>query len=318
MDDEGNQVFVLSDGEPSREKEKDVPGVLWVIRGAEIATRIGVGEDPLFLRVSPDRERLYVASEQALSVIDLPALSKLGDAAPKPGGRSPLTGRAKELTVSSDGKRGYVLYDESSKLGILDLEKHQLVAELGTGRGGVKFGKFLGAMALSAASMGAAQYQAGYAGIGYYSVYTVAPANTALLLSGDEKHVYVLNTRSNDVTVVDTGTLLAVTKVGVGGAANRMELLPGGALVAVTTGEDTLHLIDTKTHQQISELPDGGNYLFSPDERFAAAIGKQVVYCLEGKTLRTLGKATGFKRPTQLLFEPPALEGGSKSVPELP
>ncbi len=315
MDDEGNQVFVLSDGEPSLEKKDDVPGILWVIRGAEVATRIGVGEDPLFLRVSPDRERLYVASEEALSVIDLPALSKLGDAAPKPGGRSPLTGRAKELTVSTDGKRGYVLYAESSKLGILDLEKHQLLAELGTGRGSVKFGKFLGAAVLSAASMSAAQ--AGPGG-GFYTVYGVAPANTALVLSSDEKHVYVLNTQTNDVTVVDTETRLAVTKIGVGGSANRMELLPGGALVAVTTGADTLHLLDTKTHQQVSELPDGGNYVFSPDDRFAAAIGKQVVYCLEGATLRTLGKATGFKRPTQLLFEPPALEGGSRSVPELP
>jgi len=42
MGDEGNQVFVLSDGVPSRERQIDVPGILWVIRGAAIATRIGV------------------------------------------------------------------------------------------------------------------------------------------------------------------------------------------------------------------------------------------------------------------------------------
>ncbi len=306
VDDEGNQVFVLSEGEPSLEKGADAPGVLRVIRGAEEAAKITVGGDPLFLRVSPDRQHLHVVSEKTLTAVDLPALSKLGVAAPKPGGRSPLTGRAKELTVSSDGKRGYVLYDESSKLGILDLESRQLVAEVTTGRGGVKFGKLLGAAALSAASMSAAQAQANSTGFGWYSVYTVAPANTALVLSEDQRYVYVLNTRSNDVTIVDTETRQPVNKVGVGGAANRLELLPGGAFVAVTTGADTLHLIDTTTRLQASELPDGGNYVFSSDKRFAAAIGKHVVYCLEGATLKTLGTATGYKRPTQLLFEPPA------------
>jgi YVTN family beta-propeller protein len=214
-------------------------------------------------------------------------------------------GTAKELEISSDGKRGYVLYAQSSKMSVLDLDAGAVIADVTTGRGGVKFGKFLAAVAASAASYGAASSAASSSGGGvfFYSVYTVRPANTAVVLSADEKFVYVLNTNSNDVTIVDTGTREVVTKIGVGGAANRLELLPGGAFVAVTTGADTLHLIDTRTNAKVSELPDGGNYLHSPDKRYAAAIGKNLVYCLDGASLKTLGKATGFKKPVQLLFE---------------
>ena len=122
-----------------------------------------------------------------------------------------------------------------------------------------------------------------------YNVYGVAPASTSLVLSTDEKFIYVLNTQSNDVTIVNTETREVMDKIGVGGAANRLELLPSGSFVAVTTGADTLHLIDTKTNVKVSELPDGGNYLHSPDKRYAAAIGKGVVYCLDGASLKTLG-----------------------------
>jgi len=93
-----------------------------------------------------------------------------------------------------------------------------------------------------------------------------------------------------------------LNKIGVGGAANRLELLPGGKFVAVTTGARTLHLIDIKTNVKVSELPDGGNYLHSPDKRLAAALGKGVVYCLEGSSLKVLGRATGFKKPGQLVL----------------
>jgi hypothetical protein len=40
-----------------------------------------------------------------------------------------------------------VLYAASSKLGVLDLEQRKLIAEVSTGRGGVKLGKVLAAVA---------------------------------------------------------------------------------------------------------------------------------------------------------------------------
>ncbi|HET8644010.1 MAG TPA: hypothetical protein VFO85_00900, partial [Vicinamibacteria bacterium] len=311
VDEESRQVLLLSDGTPTAEKRDDRPGELRIIRGAALAAVVKVGEEPLFLRASPGRERVYVVSERALTTVDLAALAAVGTGELKPAGLSLASGSgkstAKELAVSADGTRGYVLYSESSKLGIFDLDQRTMLAEIGTGRGSVKFGKFLAAVAASAASYGAGYSAASASGGGYftYAVYGVAPANTALVLSEDERFAYVLNTHSNDVTIVDTATRTAVTKIGVGGAANRLELLPGGRFVAVTTGADTLHLVDTKANAKVSELPDGGNYVHSPDKRYAAAIGKEVVYCLDGASLKTLGRAPGFKKPVQLLFDAP-------------
>ena len=83
----------------------------------------------------------------------------------------------------------------------------------------------------------------------------------------------VLNTESNDVTIVDAETNLAVNKIGIGGNANRLELLPGGDYVAVTTGKDTLHLIDVATNQKVRQLEYGGNFVLSPDGKHA--LGRQ-------------------------------------------
>ena len=48
--------------------------------------------------------------------------------------------------------RGFALYQASSKLLVLDLESRKPVASVATGRGGVKFGKFMGAVGMSMAS----------------------------------------------------------------------------------------------------------------------------------------------------------------------
>jgi len=140
VDEEGLQVYVLSDGTPSVEKKDERPGELRIIRGAEVAATVPVGEEPLFLRAAPTREKLYVVSEKALTTVDLPALSAVGSGALKSAGISLMTSgggksTAKELEITSDGKRGYVLYAASSKLGVFDLDERKLLAEITTGRG---------------------------------------------------------------------------------------------------------------------------------------------------------------------------------------
>jgi len=292
VDQQGRQVFLLSQRRFSIEKQYARRWELSVIRGAAVAATVEVEDAPLFLRVAPDRAHLYVVSFSAITVVDLPALSR-GASAIEAAPISLVTsgdwkGGVKELALSSNCKLGYVLYAASNKLGVIDLENRKLITEIKTGRGGVRFGKAFGEVA--------AYFSGVMISLGSY--------NTSLVLSPDEKFVYVLNARSNDVTIVNTETREVVDKIGVGGAANRLELLPGGSFVAVTTGADTLHLIDTRTNAKVSERPDGGNYLHSPDTRHAAAIGKGVVHCLDGASLKTLGRATGFTKPVQLLFEP--------------
>ena len=276
VDEEGEQVFVLSQREPSGKKEKkeDRPGLLHVIRAAYTVAKLEVGWAPLFVKITPDREKVYVVSQKSLAAVDVVALRNLEGGELKQSGISWLTQGsaykgASELAITSDGRRGYVLYAGSSKLVVFDLEENVMLAELTAGRGGVKFGKFLGDVA-------AGKY------------YNVAAASTTIVFGPDEKFVYVLNTNSNDVTIVDAETNQIVETIGVGGDVRRMTLLPGGKLVAVRTGFETLHLIDTSTRKKVEERKTGGNFFLSPNGKYAVAHRNEKIQSFEGSTLKTI------------------------------
>ncbi len=97
-----------------------------------------------------EAERPIVVSEESVAAVDLVALRELGGGHVEGAGISWLSSGggnkgAMELSITSDGRRGYVLYGGSSKVVACDLEENEVLAELTTGRGGVKFAKFLGA-----------------------------------------------------------------------------------------------------------------------------------------------------------------------------
>ena len=214
---------------------------------------------------------------------------------------------AVDMSISSDGKRGYVLFGGSSKVVVYDLLENEVLAELTTGRGGVKFAKFLGAAAATAASAYAGSSAASASGASYYTynIYGVHAASTTIVFGPEEKFVYVLNTNSNDVTIIDAATNEIVDKIGVGGDSRALIRLPGGLRMAVRTGKETLHLIDTATRKKLSEQKRGGNFVISPDERHAVAVRDDSVLCMDGSLLERMAMAQGkFKNLMQLAFQP--------------
>ncbi len=121
----------------------------------------------------------------------------------------------------------------------------------------------------------------------------------------EEKFVYVLNTHSNDVTIIDTATNEMVDKIGVGGDARALIRLPGGEKMAVRTGNETLHLIDTATRTKVSEHKRGGNFVLSLDARHAVAVRDDSVACMDASTLSRMATAQGpFKKLMQFAFPP--------------
>lgn len=318
-DDAREQVLVLSDGPPSKETGSP-EGELRVLRGAEVAATVKVAADPMFLRVSPDRQRLYVVGERALSHVDLPALRRVADTPLQPAGVSIMSadsGRhfVDELAITDDGRRGFALYAGSSKLTVLDLDQRKLTGSVTTGRGGKKFAKFMGAMALSvaltAASASAGKSAAIASGSPYYmyNVYNfqVRAANTSVAVRPDGKFGYALNSQTGDVTVVDADTAQVVDKIPGGGTSIR--LFTGGEVLAVHDN-DALRLIDTATNKKGAEIlfPGAPRVLlgFSDDGRHAVAVGGAVGYALDGKTAKTVARVAGIKRAAQLIVDQPA------------
>ena len=166
-DAESGQLFLLSNGAPVK-GEKQVDGEVRVLRGASIVSLLKVASRPQFVRVSPDRKRLYIVSPNTITVLDRSELREQG--------RIAMNGWASDLAFDPQGKLGFVLHPESSQMTILDLDAMRQTASVTTGRAGVKFAKALGAVALTAASATAAYGQAynmastnGGVGYGFYS-----------------------------------------------------------------------------------------------------------------------------------------------------
>ena len=299
-DEAAGQTLLLSSGSPVK-GEKQVDGEVRVIRGASIASVLKVGYAPQFVRPSTDRKRLYVVGLGELTAIDYQSLKEIG--------RIPPLGPISELAFAPDGNRGFALHPESSKLSIMDLQAMKPVASVTTGRGGIKFAKGLGAVALTAASATAAYGSAynmasstgGY-GFGTYHIFTVAPANTSIAVRPDGAFVYVLNSQTNDVTIVDSSTSAVVDKVAAGG--QRLQLLHGGDVLAVVA-KNSLHRVDTKTQKAMPEIELDKNLLdfrMSPDGTTGVALVEGSVVLLSGSTGEVRTRVEGFKRPRRMVF----------------
>ena len=98
---------------------------------------------------------------------------------------------------SMDGQRVYLREGKGSEVGVFDFASRKMVKESNTGRKSVKFGKFF-AQALAAT--------AGAYYTGYFSV-TIYKYDTAMLVDGNDKNLYAINPKTNDVTIFDAKTL---------------------------------------------------------------------------------------------------------------
>jgi hypothetical protein len=98
---------------------------------------------------------------------------------------------------SIDGQRVYLREGKGSEVGVFDFTSRKMIKESNTGRKSVKFGKFF-AQALVAT--------AGAYYTGYFSV-TIYKYDTAMLVDGNDKNLYAINPKTNDVTIFDAKTL---------------------------------------------------------------------------------------------------------------
>ena len=302
VDHKSGHVFFVNDGASAQGLDAAF-GELRVIKGAALATTIRTAPAARFLRFSPAGDRLYVVAPQAVDIVEVPGLQSHPMHLDRAKGAVLYDdpGPAKELALSPDGKRAFVLYEKSSKLLVLDLDKEDSVAMVTTGRGGIKFMKALGAAALTAASYYSAQQSAQGGGTFFYDVYRIGMAVTSVVVRPDSRFVYVLNTQSGDVTAVRADNGEVVEKMAGGGSGLR--LFPGGKRLAVLA-DDLLKLIDADANQKGPELPMNNlrSIVPTPDEKSVLAVTDTEVVLLDAATGSVKSRAGGFKRAVQVVF----------------
>lgn len=312
LDEERGLLYVLSDGQPSPEDRKP-RGTLHVVRGEDVVASVPIGPLPLFVRQARDRGRMYVVSARTLTVVDTAAWrvtaempleaasGGLGEVAMGYAWDAPDHSPS-DLGVTRDGRRGFVLYNTSSKLLVLDLEGSRTVASVATGRGGKKFAKFLGAATLSAlATAGSRMTYAPPPRSGYMVL-----VSTDLALRPDGRFAYANNSQSNDVTVVDAETAAVVDKIPAGG--KELMTFHGERTLAVVD-DTSLHLIDMETNRKTGEVEFGTRLRrldVAPDGSRALALTDGAVHVLDGASGKVLNRVTPFQSPTQVVFLAPA------------
>jgi len=279
-----------------------------------------MAKDPRFLRVSDDGSVYHVVTDTSLCRIDRASLAKQAE--------MPTDGGVSELGFSPDGQHGFLLYEGSSKVVLFDPQTLKTAGAVTTGRGGIKFAKVMGALAGTAASAmvayGQAYNQASVNGVGYapYHVFTVAPANTSLRVKPDSSCAYVLNSQTNDVTLVNCDSGAVQGMIAVGGrkyptaSGGRMHLLGDGRVLAVASNS-SIALIDTASQQALPEVAVEGSItdlVPTTCGRYAIALSDKEVVIVDGATGRTASRIQGLKHPCQIVFD--GADTGTSGAPQ--
>jgi DNA-binding beta-propeller fold protein YncE len=137
------------------------------------------------------------------------------------------------MVLSGDGRRAYVAAQEKGRCMVVDLERGRYVTTLDSGRDGVKAGQVVG-KALEWLFFFVDDIPPG----------PLASARPTVALTGDDRHLLILNRRTDDVTVYDTAELKVKDMIATGSGSR--------ALIASSTGQ--YHYVLASDH--LTVFPD--------------------------------------------------------------
>jgi YVTN family beta-propeller protein len=228
-----------------RRTRMDFNAQLHLISGAGIESTLDLPQLPIAMQPSLDREAYFIlykdhvikadknldSSERAMSLDKLPA----------------------QLFEHPTNNHFYVLHQAASKVSIVDGQSGETVSTFKSGSAGKKFGKFMAAFGAQLA-MTTLVFAAGpsftVGGTAYYHVPNVVPQGyflqeTFAAFSEDARFLYVYNTGTNDVTVLDTSSHEVLRKVP-GGRSDFMTVLDGRYLCTVSPRNVRFFDVDNK------------------------------------------------------------------------
>lgn len=254
-DSEMNVFYLLN---IPRKLEVAKPAVL-VFNGERVVRRLELPRLPYSMVKAPDHKRFYVLEEKALTVVD-GLLEKVENSIPL--GKPP-----QGLIFLDPPSRGYVLHPYSSAITSVNLAEGRVNSQITTGRGSIKFLQELGAAAATMASG-----MASYAVYGNYwvtgQIFMTPTPSTDALLARDGRTLFVYNSRTVDITIIDTLTD-QVLGMHPGGGAGRRFLQNGKYFLIQAPGDLTLVETETRAVRPKFKIPAWPN--LCPDGNHAYA-----------------------------------------------
>ena len=279
-------------------------GRVLYIKGGEIAGDYVGPAAPKFVSASPDGKRHYIAGWKNLSTVDLEA-KKGTDGVEMPSNAIAVLGTRDNKRVFIASRDG----DQCCRITTYDTDGMKRLTSFLGGSKGERFGQGLAAVAVSVASYqaGASAARASGASTFSYVIYTPRSGGAArgpLALSPDEKKVYLVDTQTNDITIVDVASGERLKNVDAGSGVKEVLPLYDAGVVAAIADED-VRLIDFATDEIRETIKFAGNVvdaLMTPDEKQLVIFGKERIVVLDAKTGKEVARTQSFKQPVQLLF----------------
>lgn len=279
-------------------------GRVHLVKGADVVAEYTGPAAPKFVAQSADGKRLYIAGWKDFSMVDLAAnqASAAVELARDPFGVLPTRDNSRVFVVSMDGT-------SCCRISTFDTANMKRLTTFLGGSKGERFGEGLAAVALSVASYqaGLSAAQASGASSFTYTIFTPTTRGAArgpLALSPDEKKVYLADTQTNDVTVVDVATGERITNIDAGSGLREVVSLPtAGALAAIS--DQDIRIIDFGTDAVRETIKLSGNVvdaLLANDDKRLVIFGKGHVIVLDTATGKEVARSAAFKQPVQVLF----------------
>lgn len=279
-------------------------GRVHLVKGTEVVAEYAGPAAPKFVAQSEDGKRLYVAGWKDFSMVDLGAnkASAAVELARDPFGVLPTRDNSRVFVVSMDGT-------SCCRISTFDTGNMKRLTTFLGGSKGERWGEGLAAAALSVASYqaGLSAAQASGASSFTYTIFTPRTRGAArgpLAFSPDEKKVYLADTQTNDVTVVDVATGERITNIDAGSGLREVLSLPAAGALAAISDQD-IRIIDFGTDTVRETIKLSGNVvdaLISNDEKRLVIFGKGHIIVLDTATGKEVARSAAFKQPVQVLF----------------
>ena len=244
----------------------------------QVSRVIPVGRGPGRISISPDGRFAYVANLGGsganagdVSVISTSSNEVVGAIA-IPDGLRPM-----EMFIPPDGRSGFAIGWDSSKIAVVDLAAREVAKMVGTGLAQSGY-------AVVRASGDGRRLYVGYAGAGALILLDTASLEVAadiavplgpypsFAVNPDGGLVYAALPDSGYVSVWDVPAAVAREKIPAGRFPATLGLTPvGETLYVANLLDETVSAIDLETHEVVATIPVGSSpviALVSPDGRF--------------------------------------------------
>jgi YVTN family beta-propeller protein len=238
-----------------------------------------VPDTPLYLRVSHDRRRIFIVSQESIMVVDANTYTPITTVSVQNHERGRPVAR---LSPTPHGKRGVAFLPDSSDLTVLDFDAGKVVASITTGRTkpmsdrvGTLFKDF-------GLSVLAGMLSGGYY---VYQTETKPVGNEIVAMHPDAKTAYVVNSKSNDLTIIDVQSASVVEIIGVFG----IPVVISPNLLAILL-QDRFDIIDTHMYHKIFEydILELQNLIMTPDWKYAVLLLRESLLFIDARSGNTV------------------------------